>query len=90
MEREYWKNLTKREQLLAIAAEFTRAKVWQDNKDKEKFIMALERALEMIDLSLEDTKWRDSLLALLRLRDEVAGFYAFKRTDDISLLYNAL
>jgi len=60
------------------------------NKDQDKFHLALERALELIDLTLSDDKWRDNTLALLRLRDEVAKFYVAERTDDISFLYKAL
>ena len=104
MEQNRWKNFTKREQIMMIGAEFMRAKTWQHknpslrsgtlfpngNKDQDKFHLALERALELIDLTLSDDKWRDNTLALLRLRDEVAKFYVAERTDDISFLYKAL
>ena len=89
MEPERWKNFTKRQQLLTIGAELMRAKTWQ-NRDKDKFLPALERALELIDLTLSDPKWKDSLLMILRLREEIAKFYVEKRTDDISALYRAL
>lgn len=89
MKKERWEKLTKREQLLNTGAEFMRAKVWQ-GEDKEKFLLALERALELIDLSLRDPKWQGQHLKLLRLRDEVAKFYVFQRKDDVSLLYHAL
>ncbi len=89
MEVERWKNFTKRQQLLTIGAEFIRAKVWQ-NRDKEKFLSALERALRLIDLTLSDAKWKDNILMILRLREEAAKFYVWERTDDISLLYRAL
>ncbi len=89
MDVERWKNFTKRQQLLTIGAEFMRAKVWQ-NRDKDKFLPALERALELIDFTLSDPRWKDNLLMILRLREEVAKFYVEKRTDDISTLYRAL
>ena len=89
MEKERWEKLTKREQLLNIGAEFMRAKVWQ-GKDKEKFLLALERALQLTDLTLTDQKWENNLLMILRLRDEVAKFYVFQRTDDVSFLYRTL
>ncbi len=84
-----WKNFSKRQQLLTIGAEFMRAKTWQ-GKNREKFLSALERALELIDLTISDSKWEDNFLMPLRLREEVAKFYIAKRTDDISVLYNAL
>ena len=89
MKLNRWQNFSKRQQLLAVAAEFARAKNWQ-NKDQEKFLLALERALELIDFTLSDEKWRSNLLMLLGLRNEVAKFYTSKRTDDISFLYNSL
>jgi hypothetical protein len=89
MELNRWEKFNKREQLLMIGSEFVRAKNWQ-RKDQEKFLSALERALELIDLTLSDPKWENNLRMLLGLREEVAKFYTAKRTDDVSLLYNVL
>ncbi len=89
MDKNRWENFSKRQQLLTIGAEFMRAKVWQ-GKSRQNFTLALERALELIDLTISDGKWRENILMLLRLREEVAKFYILQRTDDVSLLYNAL
>jgi len=89
MELNRWQNFTKRQQLLTIGSELMRAKTWQ-GKDQEKFLSALGRALELIDLTLSDDKWKSNLSMLLGLREEVAKFYVAKRTDDISCLYSAL
>ena len=89
MEFSRWEKFNKNQQLLMIGSEFMRAKTWQ-GKDQEKFLLALERALELIDLTLSDSKWKNNLRMLLGLREEVTKFYTSKRRDDISLLYNAL
>ena len=89
MELNRWQKFNKRDQLLMIGSEFLRAKTWQ-KKDNEKFISALWRALELIDLTLSDSKWKKDSRILLGLRDEVAKFYSADRTDDVVLLYNAL
>ena len=89
MELNRWQKFNKREQLLMIGSEFLRAKTWQ-REDKEKFISALWRALELIDLTLSDSKWKNDLQMLLGLKEEVAKFYSAGRTDDVSLLYNSL
>jgi hypothetical protein len=89
MELNRWEKFSKREQLLMIGSEFMRAKTWQ-KKDNEKFISALWRALELIDLTLSDSKWKQNLLMLFRLREEVTKFYTAERTDDATLLYNVL
>ena len=84
-----WKSFTKREQLLTIGAEFMRAQNWQA-KDQEKFRLALERALALINLTLSDGKWRDSIKMILVLREEVAKFYISQRKDNFSIICNAL
>jgi len=89
MDLARWENFSKRQQLLTIGAEFMRAKTWQ-KKDQEKFLSALERAMELIDLTIADKRWQGNFLVPLKLREEVAKFYINKRTDDISVLYNAL
>lgn len=89
MDINRWNNFTKHQQLLMIGSEFMRAKVWQ-GKDRQNFNSALERALELIDLTISDDKWKNSLSMILGLREEVAKFYVAKRTDDITCLYNAL
>jgi hypothetical protein len=89
MELNRWQKFNKREQLLMIGSEFLRAKTWQ-KKDNEKFISALWRALELIDLTLSDSKWKNDSQTLLGLREEVAKFYSADRADDVSFLYNAL
>ena len=89
MDLNRWKNFNKSQQLLMIGSEFMRAKTWQ-YKDREKFISALERALNLIDLTLSDAKWKDNLSMILRLREEITKFYTSARTDDILLLYKVL
>ena len=89
MDQNRWNDFSKREQLLTIGAEFMRAKVWQQ-KSRQNFSLALERALELIDLTISDEKWKDNLSMLFVLREIVAEFYIFKRQEDISFLYNAL
>lgn len=89
MELSRWKNFTKRLQLLTISAEFMRAENWQE-KDREKFLSALERSLELIDLTLSDEKWKNNLQMILVLREEVAKFFIAQRKDDFSLICNAL
>ena len=89
MELNRWQKFNKREQLLMVGSEFMRAKTWQ-KKDNEKFVSALWRALELIDLTLSDSKWKQNLLMLFRLREEVTKFYTAERVDDVALLYNAL
>ncbi|MBI4692279.1 MAG: hypothetical protein HY773_02480 [Candidatus Terrybacteria bacterium] len=89
MQIEKWKKFTKSQQLGAIAAEIMRASVWQD-KDRENFLSALERAMGLIDVSLEDRRWKNYLPMLFWLRNKMAEFYVGITKEKIEILYNAL
>ena len=67
MDSSRWDVFPKNQQLLSIGSELMRAKVWQ-NQDTDKFKLALERGLELIDLCLADPKWKDNAYALLERR----------------------
>lgn len=53
MDKNRWRNLRIQEQLGHITSEFSRAKSWEVKKDKASRNHALERALELIDETLE-------------------------------------
>ena len=90
MTLERWLTIPKSEQLLHIGAEFERARVLQEKDDADNFRLMLERALELIDLTIGDPKWLNQLSMLLGLRTEVAKFYIGERRDKIAILYRAL
>lgn len=89
MTAERWETLTKREQLLNLMAELDRAGEWQ-LKDEKLFHGSLERALELIDLTISDSRWAPERRMLLGFRDEAARFYAGERTEDVTVLGRAL
>jgi len=89
MQLERWLKFSKSQQMGAIAAEIMRAKTWQE-KDRWNFTSALERALELIDLTIEDKRWKEWLTMLFWLRDEVAKFYVGLNKSSIEILYNIL
>ena len=63
-----WHTLTLAEQMANIGSEVGRAAKWQ-NKDDKTFDGAVVRTMELIDLTLEDTRWRSRLLELGRLKE---------------------
>lgn len=85
MTTERWYKFSKREQLLAIFSELERARVWQE-KNEDNFKGALERALELADMSIDDSKWKGDTLKLWVLRNEMAKFYINERRDSIQKL----
>lgn len=85
MQLERWSKFTKGQQLGAIASELTRAKVWQD-KDKEKTLSSLERAIDLVDFTIDDNKWRGLRAMLFWLREELAKLYLGDKTIDLEKL----
>lgn len=64
-----WYKMSIEEQLVNIGSEVGRAAKWQ-GKDEQKFDGAVARALELFDLTLEDSRWRGGrLLELGRLKE---------------------
>src|SRR3989338_8200715 len=84
---EKWQGLPKRTQLLNIAAEISRLKSWQDTKDTEKVKECAERAMELLDLTLQDKRWEDKLGELLRVREALGYFYHYPSAPIISKIF---
>ena len=70
-----WKTFSKREQMGYIAAEVLRAHYAGEGGDEATVRAILERGLELVDVSLEDKKWRGEFLQLMTLRDKIALRY---------------
>ena len=81
LDMEKWQKFSKQEQILNIAAEFSRAKNWLKKNDNNEVLNCLNRAFELIDLTINDLKWKKSLKELLRLRGILAEFYLQKNKD---------
>ncbi len=63
-----WFTLSLAEQLGNVGSEVGRAAKWQ-GKDEESFWGAVTRALELLDLTREDARWRKRRLELNRARE---------------------
>jgi hypothetical protein len=89
MTSERWKKLSCRDQLLHIGSEFERARVWEEKGDSEEVRNALERALTLIDLSIDDPQWRERRYALWVVRGYVGEFYCGEKKG-VAELYRLL
>ena len=70
-----WQSFSKEEQILNIAAELSRTKNWLAKNDKQEVLNCLNRVFELIDLTIQDTRWKRALNHLLRFREVLAQFY---------------
>ncbi len=74
-----WQKLSKEEQILNIASEFSRTKNLLISKNEKLAMGCLNRAFELIDLTSNDPRWRKGALKeLLRFREVLAEFYLKK------------
>ncbi len=71
-----WQQLTLPQQLGHVASEVSRARHWEEANDKPNRNSALERALELLDLSIADPRFRNRLKEILRLREILGDWYA--------------
>ena len=93
--QERWNGFNKKEQILNIASELLRSKKWTEKGNNEHLKNSLDRALELIDLTINDRKkWqKGSLKELLRLREILSEFYIKENKpfqDIVMLLKNFL
>ena len=63
-----WSRFSLKEQLGNIGSEMSRVINWRA-KDKKLYEGAVERALELFDLTLEDPRWRGRLWEIARARE---------------------
>ncbi|MDO8654847.1 MAG: hypothetical protein Q7R48_00215 [bacterium] len=63
-----WFTFSLAEQLGHIGSEVGRARKWQD-KDEAIFQGAVERALELFDLTIADPRWKNRLREIARARE---------------------
>jgi len=70
-----WMSYSKEFQILNIASELQRAAGWIQRQRPDLVNSCYERGLELIDLTIEDPKWKFQLKELLRCREMIAGLY---------------
>ncbi len=76
--QERWSRLSKRDQILNIASELSRASNWLKEKDFETTKDCYERAFQLVDLTLNGDKWQDKRREIARFREVLAYLYLNK------------
>ena len=64
-----WYQMSLMEQLGNIGSEVGRARIYKEKGDKGRLWKTVDRALELFDLTLSDSRWRGRLLEIGRARD---------------------
>ena len=74
--REKWQLLSQRDQILNIAAEFSRIRNLAQTHQTKAVKECYERALELIDLLKSDPRWKHGLKEICRFREVMSELYA--------------
>ena len=72
---ERWQKFTLIEQLANIGAGVSRALSWKKRGEEGKSQRALERGLELFDLTIQDLRWQKRLKEILRTREIVCDYF---------------
>lgn len=70
-----WQKLSFLEQMANIASEIERTLIWRAKNNADYSQRAFERALELLDLTLEDSKNTRRLKELTRVREAATDFF---------------
>lgn len=81
-----WNDLTTVEQMANIGAEVGRAISWHKKNNKMMSQNAFYRALELLDFTIEDSKNKNPLKEILRVREMLVDYFMgsniYHSTDD--------
>jgi len=66
-----WFTLTLPEQLGNVGSEYGRALSWKEKGQPQLMQKAFDRMLELLDLTIQDPRWKHRLKEIVRLREEV-------------------
>lgn len=75
--RGRWYKFTLAEQLANIGSEVERTILWKNKKNPDYSNKAFIRTIELLDLTVEDTKNKLRLKEILRLREALVDYFVF-------------
>ena len=84
MNPERWAQLSLVQQLGNIGSELSRARHWEIQKDPESRDRSLVRALELLDLTLGDKRFKSRLKEPARLREVVGDWFVGTGAYEVS------
>ena len=76
MKKQRWFQFSYAEQMAHIGGEVTRARIWDEKGDQITCNRCIERAFELIDLTITDLRWKRRLKEICRFREVLADHYA--------------
>lgn len=74
-DNDKWFSLSLSEQMANIGSEVIRAVRWHNRSEREHEEKAIERALDLFDLTLADKRWRNRTKEIARMREVICDFF---------------
>jgi len=79
--QDKWNHYSKKNQILMMASEIGRAKSWIANKNFDEVKNCYLRAIELLDMTAGDQKWKNGWKELLRFKELLGKAYSYEFTD---------
>ncbi len=83
--KDKWHKMSLAEQMGNIGSEVFRLINSKEKSDLKSAQSSFIRALELIDLTIEDKRWKGRLFEILRLREIICNFYLDKNVYNVSV-----
>lgn len=84
MDQDRWSQLTLAQQLANIGSEVHRVSQWHAKGEEKNKQQAADRTLELIDLTLADSRWKKRLKEITRLREVFCDIFLGKQVYRVS------
>ena len=78
-----WHQMSLAQQMGHIGSELGRARRLESQNDPRNRDQALERALDLLDLTLNDRRWQARFRELARFREVVSDWFTGENTYDV-------
>lgn len=85
LDSKRWSQFSFAQQIGHIGSEISRARHWEEKNEKTNKDSALIRALELIDLTIEDKKKKGGIREIVRLREFVCDQLTQTQAYEITL-----
>lgn len=85
MIKDKWPKMSLAEQMGNIGSEVYRLINSKERADSKSAQSSFIRVLELIDLTIEDKRWKSRLFEILRLREIICNFYLDKNIYNVSV-----
>ncbi len=83
--RDRWSRFSLPQQMANIGSEVHRLIAWKKKNDQVHFDAAFDRALELIDLTLADPRWKTGYKEIARVREVLCDIFFGENQYDTSL-----